>query len=154
MTSTTAQPGRIPARWSWAGTRRFGWCVRRVRAGRADAGLGGREVGAAPDSTAYQELNAFFSSMSFQRQSRAMSSGRVSTEPLFADDDDRTPLGVFVVDVVPGTATLITQTPKAELRDINTSTIRNERSLQKTAAFGIDGVVGPAFNFFDLGKGR
>lgn len=104
----------------------------------------------APGSTAYGELNSFFSSLSFQRQSPALSRGRVTTVPLFADDKARTPLGVFVVDVVPGRATLITETADAEMRDINTLTVRNDRSLQKTAAVGIDGVAGPAFNFFDL----
>lgn len=152
VTSTTARPGRIPrslelgrnSTYRLVRTEGFG-PVARMRDWAA------REIGVAPGSTAYGELDAFFSSISFQRQAPALSRGRVTTVPLFADDKARTPLGVFVVDVVPGRATLITETPDAEMRDINTSTVRNERSLQKTAAFGIDGVAGPAFNFFDLG---
>ncbi|MFJ4842033.1 lonely Cys domain-containing protein [Streptomyces sp. NPDC088746] len=154
VTSTTATPGRIPrsmelgrqSAYRLVRTEGFG-PVSRMRDWAA------QEIGVAPGSTAYGELNSFFSSLSFQRQSPALSRGRVTTVPLFADDKARTPLGVFVVDVVPGRATLITETPDAEMRDINTLTVRNDRSVQKTAALGIDGVAGPAFNFFDLGNG-
>ncbi|WP_367572055.1 hypothetical protein [Streptomyces globisporus] len=152
--SATAAPGRIPrsmelgrqSAYRLVRTEGFG-PVSRMRDWAA------QEIGVAPGSTAYGELNSFFSSLSFQRQSPALSRGRVTTVPLFADDRTRTPLGVFVVDVVPGRATLITETPDAEMRDINTLAVRNDRSVQKTAAFGIDGVAGPAFNFFDLGNG-
>ncbi|MFJ8171148.1 hypothetical protein ACIQ64_22185 [Streptomyces sp. NPDC094473] len=151
VTSTKAAPGRIPrsmeldrqSSYRLVRTEGFG-PVSRMRDWAA------QEIGVAPGSTAYGELNSFFSSLSFQRQSPALSRGRVTTVPLFADDKARTPLGVFVVDVVPGRATLITETADAEMRDINTLTVRNDRSLQKTAAVGIDGVAGPAFNFFDL----
>ncbi|MEU5716190.1 hypothetical protein AB0G71_10440 [Streptomyces sp. NPDC020403] len=154
VTSTKAAPGRIPrsleldrqSSYRLVRTEGFG-PVSRMRDWAA------AEIGVAPGSTAYGELNSFFSSLSFQRQSPALSRGRVTTVPLFADDKARTPLGVFVVDVVPGRATLITETADAEMRDINTLTVRNERSLQKTAAIGIDGVAGPAFNFFDLADG-
>ncbi|WP_218924466.1 hypothetical protein [Streptomyces sp. st140] len=152
--SATVAPGRIPrsmelgrqSAYRLVRTEGFG-PVSRMRDWAA------QEIGVAPGSTAYGELNSFFSSLSFQRQSPALSRGRVTTVPLFADDRTRTPLGVFVVDVVPGRATLITETPDAEMRDINTLAVRNDRSVQKTAAFGIDGVAGPAFNFFDLGNG-
>ncbi len=154
VTKTKAAPGRIPrsleldrqSSYRLVRTEGFG-PVSRMRDWAA------AEIGVAPGSTAYAELNSFFSSLSFQRQSPALSRGRVTTVPLFADDKARTPLGVFVVDVVPGRATLITETADAEMRDINTLTVRNERSLQKTAAIGIDGVAGPAFNFFDLADG-
>ncbi|MFE5238788.1 MULTISPECIES: lonely Cys domain-containing protein [unclassified Streptomyces] len=155
VTSGTVRPGRIPrslelgrqSTYRLVRTEGFG-PVARMRDWAA------AEIGVLPGSTAFRELDAFFSSLSFQRQGPALSRGRVTTVPLVADDKVRTPLGVFVVDVVPGRATLITETPDAEMRDINTSTVRNERGLQKTAAFGIDGVVGPAFNFFDLADGN
>ncbi|MFD5934379.1 hypothetical protein [Streptomyces sp. NPDC060333] len=109
-------------------------------------------IGAAPGSSAHQELDAFFSGESFQRHARMLAAGRLTTAPLFADDRRRTPLGVFVVErVVPVRATLVTETPDAELRDIATSTVRNDRSLTKGVNLGIDGVLGPAFNFLDLG---
>ncbi|MGI5446943.1 hypothetical protein ACQEVM_14440 [Streptomyces sp. CA-243310] len=109
-------------------------------------------IGAAPGSSAHQELDVFFSGESFQRHARMLAAGRLTTAPLFADDRRRTPLGVFVVErVVPVRATLVTETPDAELRDIATSTVRNDRSLTKGANLGIDGVLGPAFNFLDLG---
>ncbi|WP_392896913.1 hypothetical protein [Streptomyces sp. LN699] len=109
-------------------------------------------IGAVPGSSAHQELDAFFSGESFQRHARMLAAGRLTTAPLFADDRRRTPLGVFVVErVVPVRATLVTETPDAELRDIATSTVRNDRSLTKGANLGIDGVLGPAFNFLDLG---
>lgn len=154
VTKTKAALGRIPrsleldrqSSYRLVRTEGFG-PVSRIRDWAA------AEIGVTPGSTAYGELNSFFSSLSFQRQSPALSRGRVTTVPLFADDKARTPLGVFVVDVVPGRATLITETAQAEMRDINTLTVRNERSLQKSAAIGIDGVAGPAFNFFDLADG-
>ncbi|WP_327167286.1 hypothetical protein [Streptomyces subrutilus] len=109
-------------------------------------------IGAAPGSSAHRELDAFFSGDSFQRHARMLAAGRLTTAPLFADDRRRTPLGVFVVErVVPVRATLVTETSDAELRDIATSTVRNDRSLTRTANMGIDGVLGPAFNFLDLG---
>ncbi|MEU6483646.1 hypothetical protein [Streptomyces sp. NPDC046887] len=111
-----------------------------------------QRVGAAPGSSAYRELDAFFSSDSFQRHARMLAAGRLTTAPLFADDRGHTPLGVFVVErVVPVRATLIDETPDAELRDIITSTVRSDRSLARNLNFGLDGVLGPAFNFLDLG---
>ncbi|MET9442317.1 hypothetical protein [Streptomyces sp. NPDC006610] len=113
------------------------------------------EIGVKPGSTAYQELDAFFSGESFQRHARLLAQGRLATAPLFADDRGRTPLGFFVVErVVPVQARLIDETSQAELRDINTSVVRNDRGLSKGVHFGGDVVAGPSFNFFDLGGGN
>ncbi|MCY0941816.1 hypothetical protein OTB23_10805 [Streptomyces sp. H34-AA3] len=150
-----SRPGRIPrsiamdhdTQYRLVRTEGFG-PVSRIRDWAA------AEIGAAPGSSAHQELDAFFSSDSFQRHARMLAAGRLATAPLFADDRRRTPLGVFVVErVVPVRATLVTETPDAELRDIATSTVRNDRSTTKAVNFGIDGVLGPAFNFLDLGGG-
>ncbi|MEU9579125.1 hypothetical protein AB0D95_17980, partial [Streptomyces chilikensis] len=148
-------PGRIPrtlaldhgSQYRLVRTEGFG-PVSRIR----DWAAG--EIGARPGSTAYQELDTFFSSDSFQRHARFLAQGRLATAPLFADDRKRTPLGFFVVErVVPEQARLIGETSQAELRDINSSVVRNDRGLGRGVHFGVDGVVGPAFNFLDLGNG-
>ncbi|MEU3185087.1 hypothetical protein ABZ707_12925 [Streptomyces sp. NPDC006923] len=149
-----ARPGRIPR--SIVLSRNSGYRLVRSEGFGPVAKIrdwAAGEIAARPGSTAYRELNAFFSTESFQRHAREQANGRVTTVPLFADDKAKTPLGVFVVDVEPVRAILITETRDAEMRDINTSAVRNERSLAKTAAFGVDGVAGPAFNLLDLGNG-
>ncbi|NUS23546.1 MAG: hypothetical protein HOV92_04915, partial [Streptomyces sp.] len=109
-------------------------------------------VGALPGSTAYDELDTFFSGDSFQRHSATMARGRITTPPLFADDKDKSPLGVFVVEeVIPRTAVLFGETDKAEMRDINTSTVRSERSRAQGRSVLLQAAAGPAFNFFEPG---
>ncbi|MFI9584770.1 lonely Cys domain-containing protein [Streptomyces sp. NPDC052236] len=109
-------------------------------------------IGALPGSTAYDELDTFFSGDSFQRHSGTMARGRITTPPLFADDRKKSPLGVFVVEeVIPRAAVLIGETDKAEIRDINTSTVRSERSRAQGRSLMLQAVAGPAFNFLDPG---
>ncbi|MFI9042245.1 hypothetical protein [Streptomyces sp. NPDC053726] len=143
-------PGRIPRSIQLDGRSAFRF-VRTEGFGpvRAIRDWAAGQIGTRPGSAAYRELDAFFSTSSFQRLSRTMSHGRVTTVPLFADDKQMSPLGAFVVNVVATRATLITETPNAEMRDINTSLVRNGRSLAKGTSLGIDGVAGPAFNLFD-----
>ncbi|WP_146252183.1 hypothetical protein [Streptomyces carminius] len=107
------------------------------------------EADVKPGSDAYRELSAFFNTGSFHRHARAAANGRIITPPLFADDG--TPLGAFVVDIVPTRAALVSSTADAETRDISVSTVRNERSLAHTTVLGLELAAGPAFNFFDSG---
>ncbi|NBM15782.1 hypothetical protein GUY61_08970, partial [Streptomyces sp. GC420] len=112
------------------------------------------ELGVGPGSGAHRELSAFFSSGSFHRHSRTLANGRIISPPLFADDKSRTPLGAFVVDVVPTRAIHVSDTADAEIRDTSISSVRNDRSLAHITTLGLDLSAGPAFNFSDvLGAG-
>ncbi|WP_435195188.1 hypothetical protein [Streptomyces sp. NRRL F-5630] len=107
-------------------------------------------IGALPGSSAYRELDTFFSGDSFQRHGGTMARGRITTPPLFADDKRKSPLGVFVVEeVIPRAAILFGETDKAEMRDINTSTIRSERNRVEGKSLTVQAAGGPAFNFAD-----
>lgn len=109
-------------------------------------------IGALPGSSAYTELDIFFSGDSFQRHGGTMARGRITTPPLFADDRKKSPLGVFVVEeLIPRTAVLVGETDQAEMRDINTSTVRSERSRAHGRSLLLQAVAGPAFNFLDPG---
>ena len=111
-----------------------------------------RQIGVLPGSSAYTELDVFFSGDSFQRHGGTMARGRITTPPLFADDKKKSPLGVFVVEeMIPRTAILVGETDQAEMRDINTSTVRSERSRADGRSLLLQAVAGPAFNFFDPG---
>ncbi|OSP41769.1 hypothetical protein B7767_19150, partial [Streptomyces sp. 13-12-16] len=111
-----------------------------------------RQIGALPGSSAYAELDIFFSGDSFQRHGGTMARGRITTPPLFADDKKKSPLGVFVVEeLIPRTAILVGETDQAEMRDINTSTVRSERSRADGRSLLLQAVAGPAFNFHDPG---
>ncbi|MFI0507666.1 lonely Cys domain-containing protein [Streptomyces albogriseolus] len=111
-----------------------------------------RLIGVLPGSSAYTELDIFFSGDSFQRHGGTMARGRITTPPLFADDRKKSPLGVFVVEeMIPQTAILVGETDQAEMRDINTSTVRSERSRADGRSLLLQAVAGPAFNFFDPG---
>ncbi|WP_213083781.1 hypothetical protein [Streptomyces canus] len=111
-----------------------------------------RTVGALPGSSAYTELDSFFSSDSFQRHGGTMARGRITTPPLFADDNRKSSLGVFVVEeLIPQAAVLVGETGKVEMRDINTSTVRSERSRAHGWNLTLQGVLGPAFSLFDAG---
>ncbi|MFC9160656.1 lonely Cys domain-containing protein [Streptomyces fungicidicus] len=111
-----------------------------------------RQIGVLPGSSAYAELDIFFSGDSFQRHGGTMARGRITTPPLFADDKKKSPLGVFVVEeMIPRTAILVGETDQAEMRDINTSTVRSERSRADGRSLLLQAVAGPAFNFFDPG---
>ncbi|WP_411152363.1 lonely Cys domain-containing protein [Streptomyces sp. A30] len=110
------------------------------------------QIGVLPGSSAYTELDTFFSGDSFQRHGGTMARGRITTPPLFADDDKKSPLGVFVVEeLIPRAAVLVGETDQAEMRDINTSTVRNERSRATGRSLLLQAVAGPAFNLFDPG---
>ncbi|MGX1267309.1 hypothetical protein RKD18_000503 [Streptomyces phaeoluteigriseus] len=109
-------------------------------------------IGALPGSSAYTELDIFFSGDSFQRHGGTMARGRITTPPLFADDKRKSPLGVFVVEeLIPRAAVLVGETDQAEMRDINTSTVRSERSRAQGRSLLLQAVAGPAFNFFEPG---
>ncbi|MET9369075.1 lonely Cys domain-containing protein [Streptomyces griseoflavus] len=111
-----------------------------------------RQIGVLPGSSAYTELDIFFSGDSFQRHGGTMARGRITTPPLFADDKKKSPLGVFVVEeMIPRTAILVGETDQAEMRDINTSTVRSERSRADGRSLLLQAVAGPAFNFHDPG---
>ncbi|MEU5095711.1 lonely Cys domain-containing protein [Streptomyces sp. NPDC020996] len=110
------------------------------------------QLGALPGSSAYTELDIFFSGDSFQRHGGTMARGRITTPPLFADDKKKSPLGVFVVEeLIPQAAVLVGETDQAEMRDINTSTVRSERSRSQGRSLLLQAVAGPAFNFADPG---
>ncbi|WP_206189325.1 OTU domain-containing protein, partial [Streptomyces prasinus] len=110
------------------------------------------QIGALPGSSAYTELDVFFSGDSFQRHGGTMARGRITTPPLFADDKKKSPLGVFVVEeLIPRAAVLVGETDQAEMRDINTSTVRSERSRATGRSLLLQAVAGPAFNFFNPG---
>ncbi|CAL9613726.1 hypothetical protein SUDANB58_05693 [Streptomyces sp. enrichment culture] len=109
-------------------------------------------IGALPGSSAYTELDSFFSGDSFQRHGGTMARGRITTPPLFADDKKKSPLGAFVVEeLIPQTAVLVGETDQAEMRDINTSTVRSERSRADGRSLLLQASAGPAFNFHDPG---
>ncbi|MEV7784833.1 lonely Cys domain-containing protein [Streptomyces sp. NPDC088106] len=111
-----------------------------------------RQIGALPGSSAYTELDIFFSGDSFQRHGGTMARGRITTPPLFADDRKKSPLGVFVVEeLIPQAAVLVGETDQAEMRDINTSTVRSERSRADGRSLLLQALAGPAFNFHDPG---
>ncbi|MDT0402098.1 lonely Cys domain-containing protein [Streptomyces edwardsiae] len=110
------------------------------------------QIVARPGSSAYTELDIFFSGDSFQRHAGTMARGRITTPPLFADDKRKSPLGVFVVEeLIPRAAVLVGETDQAEMRDINTSTVRSERSRADGRSLLLQAVAGPAFNFYDPG---
>ncbi|MER6621185.1 lonely Cys domain-containing protein, partial [Streptomyces sp. NPDC000931] len=109
-------------------------------------------IGALPGSSAYTELDSFFSGDSFQRHGGTMARGRIITPQLFADDKKKTPLGAFAVEeLIPLSAVLVGETDQAEMRDINTSTVRSERSRAHGRSLLLQAVAGPAFNFHDPG---
>ncbi|MEU0755115.1 lonely Cys domain-containing protein [Streptomyces albogriseolus] len=109
-------------------------------------------IGALPGSSAYTELDSFFSGDSFQRHGGTMARGRITTPQLFADDKKKSPLGAFVVEeLIPLSAVLVGETDQAEMRDINTSTVRSERSRAYGRSLLLQAVAGPAFNFHDPG---
>ncbi|MYV56585.1 hypothetical protein, partial [Streptomyces sp. SID3212] len=148
----SSKPGRIPA--SITLDRNSQYRLVRIEGYGPVAAIrdwaAGR-VGALPGSTAYAELDTFFSGDSFQRHGGMMARGRVTTPPLFADNDRKSPLGVFVVEeVIPRAAVLVGETDKAEMRDINTSTVRSERSRAQGRNLLLQAAAGPAFNFRDM----
>ena len=55
----------------------------------------------------------------------------------------------MVEEVIPRSAILVGETYKAEMRDINTSTVRNERSRAAGTGIGLEATAGPSFNFED-----
>ncbi len=110
-------------------------------------------IGALPGSSAYTELDSFFSGDSFQRHGGTMARGRITTPQLFADDKKKSPLGAFVVEeLIPLSAVLVGETDQAEMRDINTSTVRSERSRAYGRSLLLQAVAGPAFNFHDRAR--
>ncbi|MFJ4895979.1 hypothetical protein ACIP5U_39285 [Streptomyces sp. NPDC088788] len=110
------------------------------------------KVGADPGSTAYAELDAFFSSNNLHRLAGRLSRSMVATEPLFADDKKHTPLGAFIVErVVPGRAVLFDTIHKAELRDTAQLSLHNTRKQTKANTTELGGFVGLALNLPTFG---
>ncbi|MFC4508395.1 hypothetical protein [Streptomyces vulcanius] len=149
--TSASEPGRIPrtirldqnSQYRLVRTEGFG-PVRHILDWAA------AEVGARPSSSAHRELESFFSSDSFHRLARTFASGRVTTVPLFADDRRKTPLGVIVVErVVPVRAVLVGETDQAEVRDVNTSTVRSERNRSQGVGVTLEAAAGPGLNFLD-----
>ncbi|MCF4136637.1 hypothetical protein L1856_06740 [Streptomyces sp. Tue 6430] len=54
-------------------------------------------------------------------------------------------------ELIPQAAMLVGETDQAEMRDINTTTVRSERSRAQGRSLLLQAVAGPAFNFFDPG---
>ncbi|MDH2393553.1 hypothetical protein QCN29_33270 [Streptomyces sp. HNM0663] len=105
------------------------------------------QVGAEPGSAAYDEIAGFFSSENFHRMADRLAHGRVTGRQLFGEDGSRSPLGAFVVDrVVPGEATLLTETAAAEMRSTVQQTVKNERTLSKTYSQEVNAALGPSFD--------
>ncbi|GAA4949358.1 hypothetical protein GCM10023238_14620 [Streptomyces heliomycini] len=108
------EPGRVPrsmtldrdAQYRFVRIEGFG-PVAAIRDWRA------ARIGALPGSSAYTELDSFFSGDSFQRHGGTMARGRITTPPLFADDRKKSPLGAFVVEeVIPQAAVLVGETTR------------------------------------------
>ncbi|MCF3964712.1 hypothetical protein, partial [Streptomyces fuscigenes] len=109
------------------------WALRRARVPRG--------------TTAHEEISGFFTTENFHRMADRLAHGLVSTRQLARDDKHRSPMGAFVVDrVVPGRATLLTETTAAELRMTVQQAVKNERTLSKTYSQEISAAVGPSFD--------
>ncbi|MER7184469.1 hypothetical protein ABT404_34250, partial [Streptomyces hyaluromycini] len=108
-------------------------------------------IGAQPGSSAFQELDALFSSDSFQQMAGRLARSRVTSVPLLADDKKRSPLGAFVIErVVPGRAKFVSETDLQELRETGQLTVRNERKESKSRNQDFAAVAGPTFNLPSL----
>ncbi|MEU8588767.1 hypothetical protein AB0C59_17470 [Streptomyces sp. NPDC048664] len=104
-------------------------------------------AGARPGSAAYGEITGFFTSESFHRMADRLAHGQVTGRPLFGEDTSRSPQGAFVVErVVPGKATLLTETDAAEMRNTIQQTVKNERTLSKTYTQEVNASLGPSFD--------
>ncbi|MEV6536532.1 lonely Cys domain-containing protein, partial [Streptomyces sp. NPDC051639] len=106
---------------------------------------------ARPGTSAYAEVSSFFTTENFHRMAGRLTRGPITSRQLAADEGRKKPLGVFVVDrVVPGRATLLTETTAAEIRATIQATIKDERTLLKTYSQDLTGIVGPSSDFPDL----
>ncbi|MFF2326489.1 MULTISPECIES: hypothetical protein [unclassified Streptomyces] len=104
-----------------------------------------KQAGAVVGSRIHHELTRFFSSENFLRTADRMAHGPVTSEPLFTDSG--APTGVFVVDkVVPGEATLLSETDAAELRNAIQRVIKNDRSASSAYSQDLQFALGPSFN--------
>jgi hypothetical protein len=109
------------------------------------------QVGAKPGSAAYDEIAGFFTSENFHRMADRLAHGKVTSRPLSGEDGLRSPLGAFVVDrVVPGKATLLTETDAAEIHNTIQQTVKNERTLSKTYSQEVNAAVGPSFDLLGI----
>ncbi|WP_324618405.1 lonely Cys domain-containing protein [Streptomyces sp. RTd22] len=109
-------------------------------------------MGVTTDSSAYTELDRFFSDRNFHQLSGRMRKSPVAGKPLRADDKKSTPLGAFVIDRVElKRAVLDSETDKAEMRDSNFLTVQNARKQTKAIAKDISFVAGPTFNLPTFG---
>ncbi|MFE1856690.1 hypothetical protein, partial [Streptomyces sp. NPDC059489] len=103
---------------------------------------------AQPGASAHDEVSRFFTTENFHRMADRLAQGPVTTRQLTADSWSRKPLGVFVVDrVIPGRATLLTETTAAEMRTSIQTTIKNERTLVKAYGQEVSATVGPSSDF-------
>lgn len=151
-----SKPGRIPPLITYRGTQQhhrfvvtedFG-PVAHIR----DWATG--QVGALPGTSAHRELNTFFSSQNFQRNSRLLGAGTMTTPPLFGKDKQGKPLGVFTVRTLPRRAVLIDETTAAALKDMAWLTLIGERSLSTTDGQELQAGVGPVFQWLGLAGTR
>ncbi|MER7971979.1 lonely Cys domain-containing protein, partial [Streptomyces sp. NPDC096080] len=109
-------------------------------------------IGAAPDSSAYRELDRFLSSQNFHKLSGRLAKSAVPGRPLFADDKKNTPLGAFVIErVVPGRAVLAVETDKTEMRESAFLTVQNTRKQTKAYSKDFTLAVGPTFTLPSFG---
>ncbi|MER7186311.1 hypothetical protein ABT404_43795, partial [Streptomyces hyaluromycini] len=106
-----------------------------------------------PDSDTGARLSEFFSTDSFHTMGKTFTTGPVTTPALFRDATGRDPIGVFSVRVESGRAVLLDGSKLAELRDIQQTTLRNERAVTKSAGADVAASAGPAFQFLDLPGG-
>ncbi|MGI5404617.1 hypothetical protein ACQEVG_35200 [Streptomyces sp. CA-135486] len=154
---TTAEnkPGRIPRTLEFSsqpdlrlvGTENYG-PVAHIR----DWAAG--QIGAKPGSSAYSELDAFFSARNFQRVAPLLATGRITTPALYGDGKNARPLGVFTVRATSRRALLLTDSVVHALRSQAQLTQTDSRSLTKSNTQEIAPTVGPLLQWMGLNDAR
>ncbi|WP_405804152.1 hypothetical protein OG729_03290 [Streptomyces sp. NBC_00210] len=149
------KPGRIPRTLEFrsqpdlrlVGTENYG-PVAHIR----DWAAG--QIGAKPGSSAYGELDAFFSARNFQRVAPLMATGRITTPALYGDGKNARPLGVFTVRATSQRALLLTDSVVHALRSQAQLTQADSRSLTKSNTQEISPTVGPLLQWMGLNDAR
>ncbi|MGW1273438.1 hypothetical protein, partial [Streptomyces sp. NPDC002491] len=142
--TSSAEPGRVPRRMTLDARADYrlvhteGYGPIRPLRDRLAA-----EIGAEVGTGAHAYLSSFFSAESFQRAADRLARSGVATDVL--SDEDRAPLGAFVVErVVPGEAVLLTESQVVEMRSTLQQTARNERTFSRSSSLGVEVSVGPS----------
>jgi hypothetical protein len=121
--------------------------VRHVRDGVLE------RAGVSAGTRGAEQITDFFSVPNFQAIMRSLYMGPVMTPILHGGRAGTDPLGVLKVRVEPVELHLINETKAAEMRDISTSTVRNEQMMGNSRHTGIGGSAGPGFNVSHLPTG-